>query len=114
MKRYLIMAACMGLIPLLAACAQTPLPVAEATDTPAAAVATPTVSTPPTPTSKPATEQATAAATEAAAFPTPNPNPECLAAPIPEDPNIPPAGEDEWSEGAADAPIVIMDYSDFQ
>jgi hypothetical protein len=37
-----------------------------------------------------------------------------VVAPIPEDPNIPPAGADEWSEGAADAPIVLMDYSDFQ
>jgi hypothetical protein len=114
MKRYLIMAACVALIPTLAACAQTPLPVAVATDTPAPAVASPTVSSPPTPTSSPATEQATETATEAAAFPTPNPNPECVVAPIPEDPNIPPAGADEWSEGAADAPIVLMDYSDFQ
>ena len=114
MKRFLLMAACVALIPTLAACAQTPLPVAEATDTPVAVVASPTVSSPPTPTSNPTTEQATEAVAEAAAFPTPNPNPECVVAPIPEDPNIPPAGADEWSEGAADAPIVLMDYSDFQ
>jgi hypothetical protein len=114
MKRSFIMAACVGLVALLAACAPpTPLAI-QATDTPAAAVASPTVSSPPTPTSSPASVQATEAVSETAAFPTPNPNPECLAAPIPEDPNIPPPAADEWSEGAADAPVVLLDYSDFQ
>lgn len=106
MKRLLLITACLGLIPLLAACAQTPLPVAVATATPAAAVASPTVSSLPTPTPGPTPG--------VEAFPTPNPNPECVAAPIPEDPNIPPPAVDDWSEGAADAPIVLLEYSDFQ
>jgi len=57
----------------------------------------------PTPTSPPA------------AFPTPNPNPTCtLAVFLPEDPNIPPVGSDDWIKGPVDAPITLIEYGDFQ
>ena len=57
----------------------------------------------PTPTSPPA------------AFPTPNPSPTCtLAVFLPEDPNIPPVGSDDWIKGPAEAPITLIEYGDFQ
>lgn len=48
------------------------------------------------------------------AFPTANPKPECVADPIPEDPNIPPVTAGDWSKGPADARIALIEYGDFQ
>ena len=116
MKKQIVMVAAMGLIPLLAACGPvTPLQTAEATDPLTEAVASPTVSSPPPDTPAAVSEEKTEPAPEpGAAFPTPNPNPECVVEPIPEDPNIPSATADEWSEGADDAPVVLIEYGDFQ
>lgn len=99
MKKLTIVVAALGLIAWLAACGPaTPAPTPEATNTP---------------TSVP--EEATEAAAEpAAAFPTPNPDPECVAEPIPEDPNIPPPTADDWSKGSDDAPVILIEYGDFQ
>ena len=117
MKRQIIMVAIIGIIPLLAACGpKTPLQIAEATDTPQDTVASPTASSPATNTpTATSSEQATEPAPEpTAAFPTPNPNPECVVEPIPEDPNIPPATEEEWSKGPDDALVTLIEYGDFQ
>jgi hypothetical protein len=99
MKKLIIVVAAVGLFALLVACGPTtPPPTAEPTNTP---------------TSIP--EEATEAAPEsAAAFPTPNPNPECVAEPIPEDPNVPPPTADDWSKGSDDAPVTLIEYGDFQ
>ncbi len=115
MKRTVIVTLVAGLALLLATCGRSsPPPATETTDTPQA-VASPTQATPATPTPV-SEEQATEAAseTEAAAFPTPHPNPECVAEPIPEDPNIAAVAAGEWSKGAEDAPLVLVEYSDFQ
>jgi hypothetical protein len=116
MKKEIIMAAAMGIIPLLAACGPaTPLITVEPTEAPEVAVASPTVSSPATNTPTASSEEATQPAPEpAAAFPTPNPNPECVVEPIPEDPNIPPATADEWSKGPDDASVTLIEYGDFQ
>jgi hypothetical protein len=112
MKLRFMMLAAAGLVLLLTACGPaTPLPVAEATDTPTAA-ASPTPSDVATPT--PVAEATETVPEPAAAFPTPNPNPECVAAPIPEDPNIPPVSADEWSQGPDDAQVTLIEYGDFQ
>jgi hypothetical protein len=104
MKLRFMMLATAGLVLLLAACGQ-------ATDTPTAA-ASPTAMDLATPTS---VAEATEAVPEpTAAFPTPNPNPECVAAPIPEDPNIPPVTADDWSQGPDDAQVTLIEYGDFQ
>jgi PBP1b-binding outer membrane lipoprotein LpoB len=117
MKRYLVVALAAGLALLLAACGRAgPSPTAEATDAPVA-VASPTDSSPATSAPSPQAEIAQTTPeteTQATVFPTPNPNPECVAEPIPEDPNIPPPAADEWSEGPADAPLTLIEYSDFQ
>ncbi len=124
MKQRLIVLAAVGLVLLLTACGPaTPSPEAKATDTPVAVVASPTAtSLPSTATPTPVAEVTpppVAEATEASpaptkAFPTPNPNPECVAAPIPQDPNIPPVTADDWSKGPADAPVTLVEYGDFQ
>jgi len=116
MKKQIMMMAATGIILLLAACGPvTPLQTAEATDPPAEAIASPTVSSPPTDTPDAVSEELTEPAPEpAAAFPTPHPNPECVAEPIPEDPNIPPVTADEWSKGTDDALVTLIEYGDFQ
>jgi hypothetical protein len=114
MKKQIIMLAAIGIIPLLAACGPvTPLQTAEATDPPTEAVASPTVSSPPTDTPAAVSEETTEPE-PAAVFPTPHPNPECVVEPIPEDPNIPPPTADEWSKGADDALVTLIEYGDFQ
>lgn len=116
MRKYIVMVAAVGIIPLLAACgATTPPPTEEATDTPVAVVASPTVSRAVTQTPTSISEEATEAASEPeAVFPTPHPNPECVVEPIPEDPNIPPVTADEWSKGPDDALVTLIEYGDFQ
>jgi hypothetical protein len=112
MKRRFVMLAAVGLVLLLAACGPaTPLPEATATDVPTVAVS-PTASDLATPT--PVAEATEAVPEPAAAFPTPNPNPECVEAPIPEDPNIPQATADDWSQGPDDAQVTLIEYGDFQ
>jgi hypothetical protein len=116
MKKHLILVAAIGLIPLLAACGSAkPSPTEEATATTSAAVASPTVSSSAanTPTAI-AEETAEAVAEPETAFPTPNPNPECVAEPIPEDPNIPAVTADDWSKGPDDALVTMVEYGDFQ
>jgi hypothetical protein len=111
MKLRFTMLAAAGLVLLLAACGPaTPLPEAAATDTPTAA--SPTASDLATPTS--VAEAAETVSEPTAAFPTPNPNPECVVAPIPEDPNIPPVTADDWSQGPDDAQVTLIEYGDFQ
>jgi hypothetical protein len=130
MKRHLILVVAIGLIPLLAACGVTPLQTAEpptaaapteqVVDTPTAVAEVPTATSVATATSasdpSPAPEEETADTGEeqAGAFPTPHPNPECVVAPIPEDPNIAAPTADEWSKGPVDAPLTLIEYSDFQ
>ena len=112
MKPRFVMLAAAGLVLLLAACGPaTPLPEATATDVPTVAVS-PTASDLATPT--PVAEATEAVPEPAAAFPTPNPNPECVEAPIPEDPNIPQATADDWSQGPDDAQVTLIEYGDFQ
>ena len=109
MKKQIVMLAAIGIVLLLAACGPVaPLQTAEATDPP-------TVSSPPTDTPAAVSEKTPEPAPEpAAAFPTPHPNPECVVEPIPEDPNISPATADEWSKGADDALVTLIEYADFQ
>jgi hypothetical protein len=116
MKKHLMVVAAIGLIPLLAACGSAkPSPTDEATPVASAATASPTASSSPANTPTPiAEETAEAVAEPEAAFPTPNPNPECVAEPIPEDPNIPAVTADDWSKGPEDALVTLVEYGDFQ
>jgi hypothetical protein len=130
MKRHLILVAAIGLIPLLAACGVTPLqtaepptaeaPTEEVVDTPTAVAEAPTAAnaatatSAPDPSSTPEEEEAETDEEQVATFPTPHPAPECVVAPIPEDPNIAAATADEWSKGPVDAPLTLIEYSDFQ
>ena len=109
MKKQIVMLAAIGIILLLTACGPVkPLQTAEATDPP-------TVSSPATDTPAAVSEETPEPEPEsAAAFPTPHPNPECVAEPIPEDPNISPPTADEWSKGADDALVTLIEYADFQ
>ncbi|GAB4535282.1 MAG: hypothetical protein Kow0063_19400 [Anaerolineae bacterium] len=102
MKKLILVIAAVGLIAILAACrSTTPAPTPEATSTPTATAA-------------PSEESTEAVAEATAAFPTPNPSPECVAEPIPEDPNIPPPTADDWSKGSPDAVVTLIEYGDFQ
>ena len=116
MKKSIVMVAVAVLVPVLAACGSaTPSPTAEAIATPTEEVASPTVSSPATDTPSAVAEEATEAVPEAAAvFPTPHPSPECVAEPIPEDPNIPPVTAHDWSKGSDDALVTFIEYGDFQ
>ena len=116
MKKQIVMLAALGIILLLAACGPVkPLQTVEATDPPTEAVASPTVSSPPTDTPAAVSEETPEPEAEpAATFPTPHPNPECVVEPIPEDPNISPPTADEWSKGADDALVTLIEYADFQ
>jgi len=117
MKQRFVVLAAVGLVLLLTACGPaTPSPEAKATDTPTVTLVLSTAT--PTPVAE-VTPPPVAEATEASpaptkAFPTPNPSPECVAAPIPQDPNIPPVTADDWSKGPADAPVALVEYGDFQ
>jgi hypothetical protein len=109
MKKQITVVAVVGIILLLAACGPvTPLQTAKTTEAPP-------VSSPSTDTPAAVSEETPESAPEpTAAFPTPNPNPECVVEPIPEDPNIPPATADDWSKGADDALVTLIEYADFQ
>lgn len=110
MKKQIVVLAVVGIILLLAACGPvTPLQTTETTEP------SPTVSSPSTDTPTTVSEETPESAPEpAAAFPTPHPNPECVVEPIPEDPNIPPTTTDDWSKGADDALVTLIEYADFQ
>jgi len=110
------------LLGLLAACgAAMPAPQAPTSSDSGSAAVSPTAVAQAAATTEPTATPAaaagptpTAAPPATVAFPTANPKPECVADPIPEDPNIPPVIASDWSKGPADAPIALIEYGDFQ
>ena len=110
------------LVGLLAACgAAMPAPLAPTRSDLGTAAVSPTAVAQAAATGEPSPTPAAAASPTATAgppatvaFPTANPKPECVADPIPEDPNIPPVTASDWSKGSADAPIALIEYGDFQ
>jgi len=107
----------------LAACAsltsEVQTPTAATTEEPPAAI-TPTLSASAgaaaqteAATSTTATAPTTAE-TATPAYPTPNPNPRCEVLNLPVATNLPPITEQDWSRGAADAPVTVIEYADFQ
>jgi hypothetical protein len=102
---------------VVAACGAAPSTTESApTAAPTEAAASPTTSgaveSEATPTSADAGTEALAQATPP--YPTPHPNPVCVAEPIPANPNVPPATDEDWSMGPDDASFVLIEYADFQ
>jgi len=117
MKRWFEILLGVALVSVVAACGATPSATESApTAAPTEAAASPTTSaaveSEATPTSADAGTEAPAQATPP--FPTPHPNPECVAEPILAAPNVPPVTDEDWSTGADDAPLVLIEYADFQ
>lgn len=107
----LLVAACSS----LTSAAQTPS-VAPTEESLAAITPTPSPSASAATQTEAATSTAATTPTETAtpAYPTPNPNPRCEALDLPIAANLPPVMEQDWSRGAANAPVTVVEYADFQ
>ena len=117
MKRWFEIMLGVALVSAVAACGAAPSATETApTPAPTEAAATPTTAdaaeSEATPTSADVGTEASAEATPP--YPTPHPNPECVAEPILAAPNVPPVTDEDWSQGPEDAPIVLLEYADFQ